>query len=81
MKWILISVALICLHVHAPAKDGPEIKKINREHSDSLLSIQQIIVSAGEAGRKDTAVADKIFRMAIAKALKVNDFYSAGKAV
>ena len=63
------------------AQDGRGLKSVKEKTAaDSLLSIGQMILKAKEIGKKDTSAADKIFRIAIARAVKANDLYNAGKA-
>ncbi len=80
MKRLFFQVIQLCILAQLTAQDGRELSAVKKKITgDSLLSISQLILKAKEVGEKDTSAADKIFRKAIAKAIKAGDEYNAGK--
>jgi two-component system, sensor histidine kinase PdtaS len=81
MKYFFIIALKICMLVQAAAQPAGEVIKINEEKiiADNLPGIKQMLVLAIKTGKTDTAAADKIFRTAIDRAVKNNDYLTAGK--
>jgi two-component system, sensor histidine kinase PdtaS len=81
MKRLLFPVIQLCMLAQVAAQDGSKLSGIKEKiNGDSLLTISQLILKAKEVGKKDTSAADKIFRKAVAKAIKAGDDYNTGKA-
>jgi two-component sensor histidine kinase len=78
MKAVLFVLLLCWMPVHLWAQEGDERNRREGIKPDSLLSIGQLISKAAEVSKQDTATADSIFRIAVAKAIRDTDFYSAG---
>lgn len=77
IKLVLFFVAHLCMLNQIWAQVGIEWNDV--KPADSLLSIKEMILRASEIGRRDSSVADKIFRMALQKAIIAHDPYNAGK--
>jgi two-component system, sensor histidine kinase PdtaS len=81
MKRLFFPVIQLCMLAQVAAQDGSQLSGVKGKiNGDSLLIISQLILKANEIGIKDTLAADKIFRIAIAKAIKAGDDYNTGKA-
>lgn len=81
MKRLFFPVIQLCVLTQLAAQDGRGLAGLKEKNTgDSLLTIDQLILKAKETGKKDTSAADKIFRKAIAKAIKAGDDYNTGKA-
>ena len=78
MKQALMLITQFIWIFHLGAQDG-ELNRVNKNEMDTS-EIKKIISKAIETGKKDSSAADRIFRVAIEKAKKVNYFYGAGSA-
>ncbi len=79
MKRAIILAFQICLTLPLIAQEDGKNRFEGKKAADTS-NINVIISRAKEIGKVDSSAADKIFRLAIKKAIKDNDHYSAGKA-